>query len=87
MPIKRPGRGHCGVGVYISPECFLPKCPTLGLDFSGSAFQQFDTEKCRIKENLEMSEQKFRETRNLVRVQEKTRKLLINSDIQNSHIK
>ena len=39
---------------YIFPlNVFFPKCPILGLDFSGSVFQQIDTENCRIKENLE----------------------------------
>ena len=35
-------------------------------EFSGLVFQQSYTENWRIKENLEMSEQEFRKTRNLV---------------------
>ena len=33
---------------------------------SGSVFQQIDNEKCRIKENLEISDQEFRKTNSLV---------------------
>ena len=66
LPIKRPGRGHCGVGVYISPECFLPKCPTLGLIFQVHHSSSSTLKSAESRKTCKISDQEFRKTKNLV---------------------